>query len=496
MKRNNRLKIRTCVWGLSFLVSLSNLVCAQTVISYEKAMEIAMENSPEIRRTRLDLERNRELLNAQNAALKSNFRLTLNPFNFSRDRTFNRFFSAWSTNETKQSIGMFSITQPIKQTDGTISLINHFSWQDSYSDYKDVRNKTFNNSLYLSFEQPIFTYNRTKLELRELELNLESTMLAFAVQKLALERQVAAGFYNVYQNKMSLDIAREELQNQERSYEIIKNKVDAGLAALEELYQAELNLATSRSNLQNRQVALENSLDNFKLLIGIPLDEPVTIDADITYEVVDVDLAKAVDTALKNRMELRQRKISIENAEHDLIRTRATNEFKGSITLSYGIVGTDERLADLYGVPTKKQTVGLTFDIPLWDWGEKKSRIKATKTTIESRRLSLEEERNNVIIGIRQSYRNLLNLTKQIEIAQQNVRNAELTYEINLERYRNGDLTSMDLSLFQNQLSQKKMGLVQALISYKLALLDLKIQSLWDFERNEPVLPEGITENE
>ncbi|NIA31370.1 MAG: TolC family protein, partial [Actinobacteria bacterium] len=75
-----------------------------------------------------------------------------------------------------------------------------------------------------------------------------------------------------------------------------------------------------------------------------------------------------------------------------------------------------------------------------------------------------------------------------IEIARQNIKNAQLTYDINLERYKNGDLTSMDLNLYQTQLSEQKLGLVEALINYKLALLDLKIKSLWDFEKNCAVL--------
>jgi len=32
------------------------------------------------------------------------------------------------------------------------------------------------------------------------------------------------------------------------------------------------------------------------------------------------------------------------------------------------------------------------------------------------------------------------------------------------------------------------MSLIQALIDFKLALLDLKIESLWDFEKNQPVI--------
>ena len=461
---------------------------AQMSLTLDQALNIAMENSPTIRRTMLDLERSSELLKAQQAALKSNFSLTLNPVNYSQDRTFNQFLSAWGSNKTKESNTTFTISQPIKQTDATLTLINRFRWQDSYSGYNSIRNKAYNNNIYLRFVQPIFTYNRTQLQIRSLELDLERTKLNFLIQRLLLERQVAQIFFNVYESKMSLDIAIEEQRNQEASYQIIKNKVDAGLSALEELYQAELNLATSKSTVQNRQVTMENALDNLKQVIGVPIAEEVAVDADIAYKPVEVNLDKAMDTGLKYRMELRLNDISIETAQEDLIRVSAQNEFKGSITVSYGITGTDEQFTRLYDKPTKSQTYGLSFDIPLWDWGEKKSRIKASKASIESARLSLADEKISIAIGVRQAYRALNNLVSQIEIARQNVRNAELTYSINLERYKNGDLTSMDLNLFQSQLSQKKMSLIQALIDFKLALLDLKIESLWDFEKNQPVI--------
>jgi len=497
MKRRKR--YTTIAWWM-ILVVLTALVTgysnssAQTTLTLDGALEIAMENSPEIKGTKLDLERSRSMLDAQTAALKSQFNLRLNPFNYSSDRVFNTFLSDWSTTKTKSSLGTFTISQPIKATDGTLALTNRFSWQDSHSDYTDTRRKTYDNNLYLSFSQPIFTYNRTKLETRELELDLEQTLLSFAIQKLSLERQVAQRFFTVYQNRMNYDISLEEQENQEQSYQIIKNKVDAGLAAREELYQAELNRATSKSTVQNRLVSLENSLDNFKQLIGLPLTEYVAIETDVQYEMVEVSIEKAQNEALKNRMELRQLKINIENARFNLIRTEAQNEFKGDITLSYGVIGTDEQFGDIFESPTKKQAVGLSIDIPLWDWGEKKARMKASQVTVEQRILTLDEEIVSIDIGIRQACRNLNNLVNQIDIARQSVRNAELTYDINLERYKNGDLTSMDLNLYQTQLSERKMSLIQSQIDYKLALLDLKIQTLWDFELNKPVIPEEISE--
>lgn len=481
-------------WQAAFLLFLLlgpgwQCLYARMELTYERSLEIAGENSPNIRRTRLNLERSRELLKAQQAALKSHFSLTLNPFSYERDNTFNRFLSAWSKNETKETFGRFTISQPIELTDGTLNVINNWSWQDSYSDYQEIRNKSYTNNLYFQFSQPIFTYNRTRLETHSLELDMERNQLELAIQELALELQIAQRFFNVYRSKMNLDIALEEQQNQQESYQIIDNKVNAGLAPLEDLYQAELNLATSKSTVIQREVALEDALDEFKQLIGVPITEEVTIQADVAYQPVEVNLERALENGLERRMELRQLSIDIENAQFNLVETSARNEFKGNVNLTYGLKGNDEELDNLFDKTSRTQTFSLSFDIPLWDWGEKKSRIKADNATIASRQITLGDEANTIAIGIRKAYRSLKSYVIQIEIAEKGVRNAELTYEINLERYKNGDLSSMDLSLFQEQLSRQKMDLVGTLIDYKLALLDMKTQSLWDFEKDGPVIP-------
>jgi len=483
-----KLTMKLLLYSCFLLIIWENKTYCQVKLTLEKAVDIAMENSPDIRRTRLDLERNEELLKAQQAATKSNFRLTINPFSYQSDLTFNRFLSAWSASETKESTGTFTISQPIKWLGGTFALIDRFTWQDSYSDYQDVRNKNYNNNLYLNYSQPIFTYNIIKLQLRELELSLEKTALTYAIQELQIERFVAQTFYQVYKTMLNLQITKEELENQQKSYTIIKNKVEADLAAKEELFQAELNLLSSQSSVQNAIVTLENAYDELKQLLGLPLTEPIAIDADTSFQSVMIDLNKAITSGLESRRELRQRQIDIENAQIDMVRTSAQNEFKGTINLTYGLTGANEQLDNIYKNPTKNQSLGLSLEIPLWDWGEKKSRIKAAEATIKRQKLSYDDETVAIKMEIRQTVRQLRNLELQVRLARQNVKNAQLTYEINIERYEYGDLTSMDLSLYQNQLSQKKTDLISALVEYKLALLDLKIQTLWDFEKDEPVL--------
>jgi outer membrane protein TolC len=187
-------------------------------------------------------------------------------------------------------------------------------------------------------------------------------------------------------------------------------------------------------------------------------------------------------------MELRERAIDMERSQFELIRTRALNEFKGAVSLSLGVFGDNPRAPDIYQSPTVNPRVAISFNIPIFDWGENRARMDAANASLEIKRVDLEVERNDIMINIRKVYRNLQNLENQILIAQQNVKNAELTYDINLERYKNGDLTSIDLNRFQSQLSEKKSTLADALINYKVELLNLKIQSLYDFETQQPVI--------
>lgn len=478
-----------------FFAIISGSIQSQQILTLEDAMNIAIKNSPEIIKSELSMTISKENLNAREAATKSLIKFQLTPLYYSQTRSFNSLFSTWSTNETKKIYGDFVVSQPIKLTDGRITLQNQLSFQDAYSDYNDSRSKGYSNNLYLSYSQPLFTYNKLRMELNQLRLSLENSTLSYAIQRLYLERQVNQYFYTVYQRKMALTVAEDEYKNQQTGYEIIKSKVEGGLSAREELLQAELNLATSESNLQTAQVNLANAKDDFRQYIGMSLSEEFDIQSNVEFTEVLVDMDKAIQNGLATRMELRQREININNSQDQLTQAKATNEFAGNVDLSVGLFGEDPELPNVYDKPTRSPQVMVTFNIPIWDWGERKSRIKAAEAAIRIEEINLEAERTNVELAIRQTFRSLQNLSMQIEIARQNEKNAQLTYEINLERYRNGDLTSMDLSRYQNQLSEKKMGLANSLISYKLELLNMKIQSLWDFENNTSFVPKELQIN-
>ena len=287
----------------------------------------------------------------------------------------------------------------------------------------------------------------------------------------------------------NLEISREELSNAQQSYDIIKNKVEADLAAKDELFQAELNLATARSSVDESLVNMENAKDKLKQTLGMRLDEEILVLAEVDIKPIQVDLEQAITHGLGSRLELRQREIESKELEFEMIKTKALNEFKGDVSLSFGLMGDNRHLNQMFSNPTQNPRVSISFTVPIFDWGEKKARIKAQKMAQRINELEFHEEKVDIELNIRQVWRNLENLRTQIKIAEQNVQNAQLTYDLNQTRYREGDITGMEMSQFQTQLSNKKITYTQALINYRIELLNLKILSLYDFDKNIPIVP-------
>ena len=327
------------------------------------------------------------------------------------------------------------------------------------------------------------------MQLKELEYALENAKISYALQQLSIEKNVTSQFYDVYQKQKDLNISRDEYNNQKQNYDIIKNKVEAGLLAKEELYQAEVNLANSESTVYSKEISFENAKDNFKLLLGMSLDEDIAILFDNNIPTVDVNINDAVKYALDQRMEIRQKQITLEQDVFSIIRTKAESEFKGDLSVRVGMDALAGKVKNMYDKPTDNEEVGVTFTIPIFDWGAKKAKVKSSQLAMESDEISLEEQKKEIVIDVRQICRNLPTLIRQIEIKKKSIENAERTYEINLEKYRNGNLTGMDLQQFQNQLTTAKQDYTSAIISYKIELLNLKIQTLWDFETHKSYLP-------
>ena len=485
-----KMKLRFA-WMVIMLMGMSLFSAAQITLTIEEAMDIAEDNNPQMRTAKLNYMRTQYLLIAERAGLKPQFSMTVDPFSYSQTRRFDSYNSDYYTSKSLSTGGRFRTELPFLLTDGVLSLTNRFSWSSDESQRASgtTLNERFQNNLQLQYNQPLFTYNTRKMAMQRLEFDHENSGISYALQRLTTEQSITRQFYTVYMAKNTLDINRAELANAQNNYNIIKEKVESGLSAREELFQAEVNLTSAKSSVQTAEVSLKNAKDDLKQTLGMPLKEDIDVSVTIDVTTVLIDEERAIHSGLTSRMELRQREISIAEADLAMITTKARNEFRGDITLSMGITGDNPRFGDIYSTPTNSPTVGISFSVPIFDWGQRKARINAQRTSQIIAQLNYDNETVNIENDIRQTLRELANIRNQIEIAQQQVRNTQMTYALNEIRYREGDLTGLQMSQYQTQLSNSRTSLVRQQINYKNQMLNLKILTLYDFENDRPIVP-------
>jgi len=257
-------KTQRTTFVASLILLLARGVWSVDTLSLEEALATAMSQSPDMVQAELDLTRSKAGYEAYKSSQRLSATLFLTPMSYSDDLVFDDFQNVWNNSRNTQSSGRLSLSQPLRWTDGTFSLSDQFSWTESFSDRSSLGEQTnFSHRFSLNYSQPIFTYNRNKETLRQQKVSLETSTLNYAMNRLSMEKSVASAFYGLYQSQKSHEIAMEELENQKKSHAIMVNKIEAGLEARGDLYQANLNLASSEMGLKNREVSYRNTLDSF-----------------------------------------------------------------------------------------------------------------------------------------------------------------------------------------------------------------------------------------
>ena len=88
--------------SISLIISGILMLCsgstfAQEILTLEKALEIAYQQSPSIIQSKMSLEQSELALIQQKASLKSQFSLNLNPFQYTRSTSFDDYNTQWYT---------------------------------------------------------------------------------------------------------------------------------------------------------------------------------------------------------------------------------------------------------------------------------------------------------------------------------------------------------------------------------------------------------------
>jgi outer membrane protein TolC len=123
--------------------------------------------------------------------------------------------------------------------------------------------------------------------------------------------------------------------------------------------------------------------------------------------------------------------------------------------------------------------------MPIWDWGRNRAEVQAAEADLKNAENRIEDTKVKIQEEVRDAVRKLEESKSRIGITEKNIELANKTYDISLERFKNGDITSRELALEQNSLTNAKVEYLNALIDYKRALMDVMVKTMWDYVNNK-----------
>lgn len=391
-------------------------------------------------------------------------------------------------------------------TGGNLALTSRMYWENYRTTLSQRENeKLERNQVYsrvaLTFDQPVFTANTLKENMKVAALEYEKSRCYFTRVQMDIIYNVTQSFYEVYEAAYEHKINLERLKNSREAYRITKLKQETGNLPEGENLIAEIAVAQDEARVMESEGNLEAAKDEFKLLIGLDLKEDIELEAEMDFETFLIDLSTAIDEALRNRMEIQESHLDIKLQEVEIKRAKREREFKGKISAYYDFTGLSTRDGGSVGAligssfrnmgdRPSNRSIEFTLSYPIADWGRAKNLVRSRQVKMKQRELSLENTKRSIEREIREIVRSVYEAEKRYRINQRNREAVQESYRISQLRFENGDLTSQELFIEQERLSQIQLSYIESYITYRLSVADLNRKTMYDFEHNRSYLLE------
>ena len=155
---------------------------------------------------------------------------------------------------------------------------------------------------------------------------------------------------------------------------------------------------------------------------------------------------------------------------------------------SYGLNQSSEAFDDVYIDPLDRQQFSVGFQVPIFQWGQSRSRLKAALAdqdrTQEQKALQEAELDQIVYFQVLQ----LQLLQRQVEIAAQADTIATRRFEVARNRYLVGNIDITDLFNAQREKDGANRSFIQTLRQFWSSLYDVRRLTLYDFVEGTPLM--------
>lgn len=297
--------------------------------------------------------------------------------------------------------------------------------------------------------------------------------LVLAKQRYLVD--IARVHYQTLAQRELLSVARQSAERSVALRKASEARLDVGLSNKLDVYRAQLSESQAEQSTVQAETALQSAIEQFHFLLGRAPDDPAEPAPGDIPEASTDDLPPVetlVEIALQNRLDLAETRDQIDDAR----RSASLSRQNLLPDMSFNLRFTEQRGSGATGpsvVTNRRWESFFSASLPL-ERATDIARLQLSNLEVTSRQRTYEQRRYEVENEVRSTHRQLISLFRSIttqkgavEIADQQLRLANL-------RYQRGLASNFDVVDAEGSLLAARSSLVQLLAAYQVARLDLE----------------------
>jgi len=384
-------------------------------------------------------------------------------------------------NNFMQMSGELSINQNIWLTGGTLSLNTSLDFMKQLDGTKDERYMSV--PIALTLNQPIFGVNTFKWNRRIEPVRYAEAKANFLSETEEVTMTTINYFFNLLLAKENVNIAKQNLENAEKLYEVAKAKRKMGQISENDVLQLKLNVLNAQSTLTDYESSLKSNMFQLRSFLALSEDEELDPVLPNSLPSMLVDYQDALEKALANNAfahNIRRRQLE---ADYNVAKAKG-NLRQITLFAQVGFTGTGQKLQTAYDPLKDNQIVEVGFRVPIMDWGKRRGQVKVAQSNRDVVQSRLKQERMNFNQNLFILVEQFNNQRAQLDIANEADQIAQRRYKTNVETFMIGRISTLDLNDAQVSKDQARQNHISELYAYWSYYYQLRSITLWDFEKN------------
>ena len=325
-------------------------------------------------------------------------------------------------------------------------------------------------SFVTSFSQPIFTgfsllrqYDIAKLGLDKAQVSEQMTR-----QNIILDAKNV--YFQLLQTQKLYDIAQQTVVQISAQKDVAENFYKVGMTSLNDLLQAQVELANAKQDSIVAKHNMANAKSNFNTLLRRPLETPVVLKDILDYTPFEETLEYCLSQAEKNRWEIRIADLDVDISQKEYQLSKKDYYPTVDLEGNYFKRGTD---LDVSGGPGIYDPSGWQISAVakwnFWEWGRTSYGVKEKYSRWSQAKLKKQQVVDNIRLEVKTAFLRTEQAQQAIKTVETAIEQAKENFRINQERYKEQIATQTDVLVAQTLLSRTMTNYYNALYTFKIS---------------------------